>query len=129
MPSANISNELKNLDRLIGQHPASLRSVSWNAHGHHEPLAHLELETKHGHVVVFDHSQPIIYSAPPRPAGTVDPRTWHDLSEQVPQAFDNRPTLSSFSFQPEPVGWLITLSTGVTLSFLLDEERPTLQAQ
>lgn len=122
-------NELKKLERLIGQHPASLRSVSWDPHGHHEPLAHLELETKHGHVVVFDHQQPVIYAAPPAPPDAVYPRTWHDLTEQVPEAFDNRPVLTAFSYQQEPVGWLISLSTGVTLSYLLDPHEPILRAQ
>lgn len=123
-----ISNELRKLKRLLHQHPAAIRSVSWHPDPHSHSLQHLELETKHGQVVVFDHRQPLLYSQPPAPAQALHPRTWHDLTEQIPEAFDGRPTIASFDYQNQPAAWIITLSTNVRLVFTLDEQQPSLKA-
>jgi hypothetical protein len=122
------AQELKKLDRLIHQHPAALRSVSWYPQSHTHSLQHLELETKHGQVVVFDHRRPVLYSQPPKPADTLSPRLWHDLSAEIPEAFNNRPTIEGFEFDLESSAWVILLSTGIKLIFTLDERRPSLRA-
>ena len=124
----HIARELRKLDRLTGQHPAAFRSVSWNPEPHNHHLQHLELETKHGQVVVFDHRRPELYSQPPAPTEAQFPRTWHDLSEKIPQAFNGRPTITGFEFQTQPAAWIISLSTGIRLVFALDQQHPSLRA-
>lgn len=127
MDPAQISQQLTKLDRLINQHPAALRSVSWHPEPHSHDLQHLELETKHGQVVVFDHHQPVLYTLPPEPAQTLHPRIWHDLTEKIPEAFNGRPTIAGFEFQQQPAGWIIELSTDIRLLYTLDDQHPSLQ--
>ncbi len=119
------------LAALIGMHPAALRSVSWDELPL-QTLAHLELETKHGHVAVFDHRAPVVHANPPRPpdASPHAGRRWLDLTEQVPSAFDGRPTIRAIE-QAEREGqpcWHIRLSTGVALAFVLHASKPLLLA-
>ena len=118
--------QLDKVARLIGQHPAALRSVTWHPQPPLRQLHHLELETKHGHVVVFDHYQPVIYSLPPRPGDVYHHRQWQDLTEQAPGAFDGRPVISAIDPNPEQPGWLIRFSTGATLAFMLSATNPLL---
>lgn len=121
--------ELAKTRRLIGQHPAALRSVSWQPDPPDGHLHHLELETKHGHVVVFDHQQPLIYSQPPRPATARDLRSWRDLTELAPEVFDGRPTIVEFHRQNQPPAWIISLSTGARLKFQLHPTNPLLSLE
>ena len=94
--------------RLIDQHPAALRSVCWGAGMHQQRLHHLEIETKHGRVLVFDHQAPRVYCNPPRPhinspQDRLAQRSWRDLTEQVPAAFDARPVITSVSFDHDVI--------------------------
>ena len=119
--------QLDKKQRLIGQHPAALRSVSWQPSPPDTHLHHLELETKHGQVVVFDHQQPAVYSQPPSPASARDLRSWRDLTELAPEVFDGRPTITGIQYQKQPPAWVISLSTGVRVTFLLDSTNPQLR--
>lgn len=116
------------LQRLIGQHPAALRSVSWDSAPLGGNLAHLEVETKHGTVVVFDHRQPVVYANPPRPPGANGTRQWQDLTERLPAAFDARPTFAEIrlSEDGDRAAWIFQLSTGAAFSFVLDRTTPLL---
>jgi len=113
---------------LIGQHPAALRSVSWDAAPAEGALAHLEVETKHGAVVVFDHRRRSVYANPPRPAGVHGQRRWRDLTERVPSAFDGRPTFAQIRLteNADTVRWIFELSTGAAFTFVLDRTTPLL---
>lgn len=117
--------------RLIDQHPAALRSVCWSTGMHQHRLHHLEIETKHGRVLLFDHRQPRVYCNPPHPPGNapqnrVAQRSWRDLTEQVPVAFDARPLITSVSFDHDTGRWNFLLSTGAKLIFVLDTANPLL---
>ena len=115
---------------LAGHHPAALRSVHWQAGGGGEnALAHLELETKHGRVVVFDHREPRLYANPPRPPEARGRRHWRDLTGCVPRVFDNRPRIRRLALDTPESGkarWRLELSTGVVLVFVPDPESPLL---
>lgn len=120
------------LARLIGHHPAALRTVRWSP----EPLApdalaHLELETKHGLVTVIDHRSGAVYARPPAPPGIQSPRQHRDLSAVLPMAFSDRPVIEAI----EPLtragalrGWRFRLSTGRAFSLFLDDRVPLLSA-
>jgi hypothetical protein len=114
--------------RLVGQHPAALRSVHWCTAEAGTRLRHLEVETKHGQVVVFDHRQPLVYSQPPRPTGTQQPRRWRDLTEEARVAFDDRPVITQVEFIDSPAHWQLRFSTGARLSFMLDGSTPLLSS-
>jgi hypothetical protein len=122
------SAQLDKVSRLIGQHPAALRSVTWHPQPPMRDLHNLELETKHGHVIVFDHHQPIIHSLPPRPDQVHHHRQWQDLTEQAPDAFNGRPTIAAIDTQDNPQGWVIRFSTGTSLTYLLSATSPLLLA-
>jgi len=124
IPSAQFNKVV----RLIGQHPAALRSVTWHPQPPMRDLHHLELETKHGHVIVFDHHEPKIHSLPPRPDQVYHHRQWQDLTEQAPGAFNGRPTIAAIEAQHDPLGWIIKFSTGASLTYLLSPTRPLLLA-
>ncbi|HEY5644635.1 MAG TPA: GNAT family N-acetyltransferase [Pseudomonadales bacterium] len=128
------------LTRLIGAHPAALRSVRWEpsrargaadrAESAH-PLAsadYLEIETKHGQVVIIEPGTGNVYANPPRP-DQVEPdarRRQQDLTEAVPLAFDGRPVITDIVPASGPFrGWRILLSTGVTLNVTPDTALPT----
>jgi hypothetical protein len=93
-------------------------------------LHHLELETKHGHVVVIDHVSGECYSDPPQPPQALTgelPRRGRDLSAELPGAFDGRPTFSGFVPIVEKAsltGWRIDLSNGRSFTLLLDGQTP-----
>jgi|GEM_PF-4029762 len=117
--------------RLIGQHPAALRSVCWTGSQSTFSLHHLEVETKHGRVTVFDHQQPRVYCNPPRPDAAAgpfssEPRQWRDLTEQVPVAFNGRPVFADLVFDQRQRHWRFHLSTGAIVIFVLDPTTPLL---
>ena len=126
---------MTDLDRLIGQHPAALRSVSWGSDAPGaDQLAHLELETKHGHVVIFDHISGDVHAHPPRPPG-VPPgangrRQWRDLTEELPMAFNGRPRLEAIDPLPGSGGsvsaWRFELTNQTGFVFHLDPATPVL---
>jgi hypothetical protein len=122
------STQYDKAKRIIGQQPAALRSVTWHPQPPQRHLHHLELETKHGHVIVFDHHQPIIHSLPPNPGDVHHHRQWQDLTEQVPGAFNGRPTIVTIKPQSDPLGWTISFSTGASLTFVLSPTSPLLLA-
>jgi hypothetical protein len=107
--------------RLINHHPAALRSVNWSLEPADNALHHLEIETKHGQVVVFDHHIPVVYSQPPQPQIHPGPRHWRDLTLEAPVAFDGRPVVVSVDFELSPPCWRLRLSTGAELHFILGE--------
>ncbi len=114
--------------RLLGQHPAALRSVHFDGAAHPEALGHLEVETKHGIVLVFDHRRPVVYASPPAPPGLERERRWRDLTAAATAAFDNRPTFSGVTLiDDEQQSWRFELSTGAELLFALDATRPSLK--
>ncbi len=90
-------------------------------------MGHLEVETKHGHVLVFDHRAPAVYACPPAPEGTLG-RSWQDLTERVPEAFDGRPVFAAVSLASHDGRpcWQFDLSTGAKLTFVLDPSSPLL---
>jgi len=116
------------LSRLIGHHPASLRTIRCDggvlaAHD----FAHLEIETKHGHVVLIDHVTGQAYANPPALPGAGDARHCRDLTDYLPGAFDGRPTIKTITplmKDSRLTGFHVGLSTGAGFSFTLDEETP-----
>lgn len=111
------------LARLLGQHPAAIRTLVWRT----EPLdpdafGHLEIETKHGHVVVIDHVTGAVYSNPPAPPQAGSVRQCRDLTAHLPCAFDGRPTFDRVT--PSSRGYHFALSTGAGFSLTLDERFP-----
>lgn len=118
------------LSRLIGQHPSAIRSVSFSENPH-DPgaLAHLEIETKHGFVVLIHHRTGAVYANPPVPEN-VDvrlARQQRDLSDQLPGAFANRPRFSAVAPLLEAdrlAGWRFELDTGVAFTLTLHETVP-----
>lgn len=119
------------LENLIGQHPAALRSVSWGTPASDDAIAHLEVETKHGAVVLFDHRRAVVHSDPPRPPDARGTRQWQDLTERLPEAFDGRPTLAAISLNEDgdAAVWIFELSTGATFTFVLHPTAPLLLAR
>ncbi len=106
---------------------AALRSVCWRDEDDAESqLHHLEVETKHGRVVVFDHRNGELYADPPRPPGVIDERRWRDLTDEVVIAFDDRPTLSRITRLKKPDAWRFDLSTGVFFVFTLHPDTPVI---
>ena len=121
------------LNRLIGHHVAAVRTVCWNPDSLSSTgLHHLELETKHGHVVVIDHVSGECYADPPQPPQTLTgdfQRQQRDLSTELPGAFDARPTFSGFMPLTENAsltGWRIDLSNGRSFTLRLDDQTPLL---
>ncbi len=118
------------LRRLIGQHPSAVRSVSFRADVPPPGTrAHLEIETKHGFVVLIDHRTGTVHANPPVP-DTVGPdaiRAQRDLSDELPGAFAGRPRFAAV----RPVrnagkltGWRFELDTGAAFALTLHEEVP-----
>jgi hypothetical protein len=117
------------LSRLIGHHPAAVRSVSFGPSAEDDGLCHLELETKHGQVSLIHHSTGQVFQSPPRPPDAAGPRRERDLTAAVPCAFDGRPRFTGVEVLIDKgalAGYRFTLSTGATLSFVLDEHSPSL---
>jgi hypothetical protein len=119
------------LNRLVGHHPGAVRTVCWSPDAlSASGLHHLELETKHGQVVVIDHVSGECYSDPPQPPQTLDGellRQQRDLSAMLPGVFDGRPTFSRFVPLAENdslTGWRIDLSNGRSFTLLLDGQTP-----
>jgi hypothetical protein len=121
--SADRADGAARLSRLVGQHPAAIRTVVWRT----EPLApeefgHLEIETKHGYVFVIDHVTGAVYSNPPAPPDTDAPRQFRDLTGRLRGAFDGRPTFAGVT--PSRTGYEFALSTGAGFSLTLDDRSP-----
>ena len=113
------------LARLIGQHPAAIRTLIFGSEPlEHDRFGHLEIETKHGHVVVIDHATGAVYSKPPLPPGVAAARQHRDLTTDLPGAFDGRPTISAIT--PTRGGIHFALSTGAGFSLTLDEHSPVI---
>ena len=117
------------LQRLIGHHPAALRTVCWRT----DPLqpgefSHLELEAKHGQVVVIDHTHGTCHAEPPLlPGADALMRQQRDLTSHLPGAFHDRPRFSGFTplmADGRLEGWRIDLSTGRHFNLTLDGETP-----
>ena len=91
-------------------------------------LGHLEIETKHGFVLLFDHRSPVVYACPPAPQGRSSRRRWQDLTLAVPEAFDERPLFTGvrLSSRRGSPCWIFDMSTGARFSFVLDESSPLL---
>ncbi|MEM8765860.1 MAG: hypothetical protein AAGE43_00320 [Pseudomonadota bacterium] len=108
------------LTRLIGQHPAALRSVRWTGSGavgrHPEDKEHLEIETKQGLVALIDHRDGSAYSRPPVPPDAAGERQARDLTEQLPVAFDQRPVIEAIKGDGNSA-WRFELSTGSCFVF------------
>ncbi len=118
------------LRRLIGQHPAAIRSICFSEEPHLPgAMAHLELETKHGFVILIDHRTGAVFANPPAPPA-VDVhlnRQQRDLTDELPGAFADRPRFSKV----EPLhrngaltGWRFELDTGAAFTLTLDEHLP-----
>ena len=126
-------DEIDALARFSGQHPAAIRAVRWQS----EPLAahefgHLEIETKHGQVVVIDHIDGSVYSNPPRPPVFSGTRQQRDLTDELPSAFNDRPVILHL----RPIrrsgmlsGWRCSLSSGAAVILTLDPNRPQVTAE
>jgi len=119
------------LSRLLGQHPAAVRTVCWRSAAlTSTELQHLELESKHGHVVVIDHDSGECHADPPQPPLGLDPtrpRQQRDLSAELPGAFEGRPTFTGFVPIVEAQalrGWRIEFSNGRNFTLTLDEQTP-----
>ena len=128
------------LSRLIGQHPAAVRSVCFPEQPQvqddptdHPAAGHLELETKYGHVTLIDHRTGQAYANPPAPPG-IDlhlNRQQRDLADDLPGAFANRPRFAKI----EPLvkdgklhGWRFEFDTGAAFTLTLDEHLPIVAA-
>ena len=121
--SADRAKGAQALSRLLDHHPAAIRTVVWRP----EPLepqefGHLEIETKHGHVVVIDHATGAVYRNPPAPPQAGPVRQLRDLTAHLPGAFDGRPTFHRVT--PSSRGYHFALSTGSGFSFILDPRFP-----
>jgi len=113
------------LERLLHVPLAALRSVRWQTDDTGSAqMAHLEVETKHGAVVVFEHADGNLYVDPPRPPESNANRQWCDLTTKIPVAFDGRPTLQQISRLQNPDGWRFDLSTGAYFVFTLHPVAP-----
>lgn len=123
------------LRRLIGQHPAAVRSVCFSPGAQPpETQAHLEIETKHGFVVLIDHRTGAVYANPPVPdavaPGSV--RAQRDLSDALPGAFADRPRFAAVRPVRETgdgaddalTGWRFELDTGAAFTLTLHEQVP-----
>jgi hypothetical protein len=122
------------LARLIGQHPAAIRSVCFSEGPHErDALAHLEIETKHGFVILIHHRTGAVYSNPPVPPG-VDTgrfRQQQDLSDALPGAFADRPRFAAVEAVRDGenlAGWRFLLDTGAAFTLTLDERLPIVAA-
>ncbi len=106
---------------------AALRSVCWREEESEDfQLHHLEVETKHGRVIVFDHRSGELYADPPRPRGVTDKRRWRDLTADVVIAFDDRPSLNRITRLKNPDAWRFDLSTGAYFVFTLHPDTPVI---
>ena len=129
--SADVSAEkAATLADLIGQHPAAIRTVRWQRESlGADELGHLEIETKHGQVVIFDHQTGAIYANPPAPNCAKGDRQHRDLTAELPGAFNDRPVLRHITpiMEGEQIrGWSFGLSTGADFRLMLDESAPLL---
>lgn len=116
----------ESLARLIGQHPAALRSVCWaEAPAETGALAFLEIETKHGFVTLIDRRTGEIYAYPPVPpdADVRLPRWQQDLTESLPCAFAGRPKFAEIEAirtpsgeHSEQIGWQFSFDTGAAFT-------------
>ena len=122
------------LSRLIGQHPSAIRSVCFSEEPHAPgSLAHLEIETKHGHVTLIDHATGEVYSNPPAPSGvSLDlARRQRDLSDVLPGAFADRPRFAAIeriAAGGRTKGWRFHMDTGAAFTLTLDDRLPIVTA-
>jgi hypothetical protein len=104
------------LQRLVGQHPAALRLVRWPQ----ALSAHVEIETKHGLVVLIDCHDGTVRANPALPPGVdAGARLQEDLTGTVPAAFDGRPVFQAIAALRDSgrlTGWRFDLSTGIVLT-------------
>ena len=119
-----MTQEEATLERLLHVPLAALRSVCWQAEEMSSRMAHLEVETKHGGVVVFEHLGGELYADPPRPPGVEADRQWRDLTTDITVAFDGRPSLQKICRLQTPNGWRFDLSTGSYFVFTLHPVAP-----
>jgi len=118
------------LTRLLGQHPAAIRSVSFSGDPQEQgATAHLEIETKHGFITLIDHRTGAVYSNPPLPPGadTGSPRQQRDLSDELPGVFADRPrfeAVEAIQDGAQLAGWRFRLDTGAAFTLTLDEHLP-----
>jgi len=106
----------------VGQHPAAFRTVCWTGPqpGERSP-DYLEIESKHGLVVVIAASTGAAFANPPLPQ-EVTPgsrRLQTDLTELVAAAFNGRPVFTAVvpvSADGTFAGWQFHLSTGTVLT-------------
>ncbi|MGE0624971.1 MAG: hypothetical protein AB7I04_13790 [Pseudomonadales bacterium] len=118
------------LARLVGQHPAALRAVCWTGpRPADRSRDHLEIETKHGRVVVIDPESGAAFANPPLPP-RITPgsrRQQRDLTELVPAAFNDRPVITAVEMLlagGRTAGWRVHLSTGIALTLKVPEVVP-----
>ena len=131
------------LARLIGQHPSAVRSVCFHAEPQPftregvsvvpPPLAHLEIETKHGQVTLIDHRTGLTYTNPPAPPEVEVHlnRQQRDLADELPGAFANRPRFSKITPLTRDGrlrGWRFEFDTGAAFILTLDEHLPIVAA-
>jgi len=104
-----------------------LRTVAWRRRPlEPDELAHLEIETKTGLVVVIDHASGEVYANPPMPPGATAQRQQHDLTRELASAFDGRPAFEKISpvfDQGQLSAWRFELSTGAAFSFVLNDRQ------
>jgi len=106
----------------VGQHPAAFRAVCWTEPqpGERSP-EYLEIETKHGLVVVIAPSTGAAFANPPLPQEVTPDsrRVQTDLTEPVAAAFNDRPVFTAIvpvSAEGTFAGWRFHLSTGTVLT-------------
>lgn len=123
------------LARLLGQHPAAIRSICFSEEPHAPgALGHLEIETKHGFVTLIDHRTGDALANPPAPAG-VDlqrQRQQRDLTDELPGAFAARPRIAKIeaisSASGDLGGWRFEFDTGSAFTLTLDDQVPIVAA-
>lgn len=120
------SNTPVALRRLLGQHPAALRSVRWIGAADGDAAGagagakeDLEIETKQGLVTLIDHRDGTAYCRPPAPPDARGKRRARDLTEAVPVAFDQRPVIAAVVRvgTGSEGAWRFELSTGSSFAF------------
>ncbi len=137
------------LARLPGEHIGSIRQIRFSAPGasQRDPAdtapSIIELETKSGrylHLIVErTHSVVMVRPGAAVATGTgASERSWLDLTEQLPAAFDGRPQIAAVTpigaqhpdaSEPSAAGWLLTLTTGCVLRVDYADTGPSITQQ
>lgn len=149
------------LARLAGEHIGSIRQIRFitrapdrrppadaRSQGDERPAGDpapsiIELETKSGRYLhlLIDRFRAVVMirtgaATPPRAGGSE--RTWQDLTEQLPTAFDGRPQIAAVTpigaqhpdaSEPSAAGWLLTLTTGCVLRVDYADTGPSITQQ